>query len=383
MDDEELQRFIKVWITAIWCLCHCYYIAARIPEGLLRLLSLLPIICLFLILPFNLSSIHLGGSTIFFLSWLATFKLLLFSFNQGPLSKSPLNIFYFISITSLPIKLKQYPPVKSPIRGKHPSHLTNQISTTEYVSEDVVPTTNAEKSEPHYSGSYPFAKLVLVCIKLLLLALIICAYDYRENLHPRFILALYCCHMYLGLELILALSAVPARAIFGFEIEPQFNEPYLSTSLQDFWGRRWNLMVTNILRPTVYHPLRYLFTRVLGPTWGQPPATFATFIVSGVMHEFIYYYFTRAPPTWEVTWFFLLHGTCTAVEMAVKKAVVHRGWRLHRLVSRPLTVAFLVITGEWLFFPQLLRNGVDRRTIREYAIMVELVKSKLPLHFVH
>uniref|UniRef100_A0A2N9ISK3 Uncharacterized protein n=1 Tax=Fagus sylvatica TaxID=28930 RepID=A0A2N9ISK3_FAGSY len=31
-------------------------------------------------------------------------------------------------------------------------------------------------------------------------------------------------------------------ALVGVELEPQFDEPYLATSLQDFWGRRWNLM---------------------------------------------------------------------------------------------------------------------------------------------
>ncbi|KAK4360075.1 hypothetical protein RND71_022304 [Anisodus tanguticus] len=40
------------------------------------------------------------------------------------------------------------------------------------------------------------------------------------------------------------------------ELEPPFDEPYKTSSLQDFWRRRWNLMVTNILRPTVYDPVR-------------------------------------------------------------------------------------------------------------------------------
>lgn len=214
-------------------------------------------------------------------------------------------------------------------------------------------------------------------MKVLLLAMIVCAYDYRENLHQRIILLLYCCNLYLGLELVLALCATPARAVFCFELEPQFDEPYLCTSLQDFWGRRWNLMVTSILRPTVYDPIRRMSTRILGSTCGQPPAVLATFVVSGLMHELMYYYLARVPPTWEVTWFFVLHGMCTAIEVAAKKALGRRGWRLHRAVSGPLTVAFLAVTSEWLFFPQLVRNGVDRKGIGEYAIMVDFVKSKL------
>ncbi|KAI4306163.1 hypothetical protein L6164_029464 [Bauhinia variegata] len=380
--DGEIQRFIKLWVTAISCLCYCYYVSARMPKGLLRLLSILPIIYLFIILPFNLSSFHLGAPTIFFLSWLSTFKLLLFSFNRGPLSPSPTTIFHFISIAALPIKLKQdQPPSKSPTRNTNPD-IVQSPQHELFNGKNTRPsnqTLNPEKSEPHDNDSSTFVKSILVGIKLLLLAMIICAYDHRENLHPHFILALYCCHLYLALEIVLGLGAISARSIFGFELEPQFNEPYLSTSLQDFWGRRWNLMVTNILRPAVYHPSRRLFTPLLGPKWGQPPATVATFVVSGLMHEFIFYYFARAPPTWEVTWFFVLHGVCTAVEVAAKKAAVHRGWRLNRLVSRMLTIAFLVVTGEWLFFPEIIRNGVDRRAIGEYAILVDFVKSKLQL----
>ncbi|XP_061360958.1 probable long-chain-alcohol O-fatty-acyltransferase 5 [Gastrolobium bilobum] len=334
--DGEIQRFIKVWIIVISCLCYCYYIASRIPKGFMRLLSVFPVLYLFLILPLNLSSFHLGGPTTFFLVWLCSFKLLLFSFNKGPLSLSP-NIFHFISIASLPIQPKHTP--------------------------------NIQKPKP----------LFLLFLKLLILASIICAYDYRENLHPHFILALYICHMYLGIELVLAITAAPARAIFNFEIEPQFNEPYLCTSLQDFWGHRWNLMVSSILRPTVYDPLRHVSTRFVGPSWGTCAAMLATFLVSGLMHELIYYYLARAPPTWEVTWFFVLHGVCTAAEVVVKKVMVCRGWRLHCAVSGPLTVAFLAVSGKWLFFPQLLRNGVDMKAIGEYAILVNFLKSKLPL----
>ncbi|XP_027343967.1 probable long-chain-alcohol O-fatty-acyltransferase 1 [Abrus precatorius] len=346
--DGEIERFIKVWITTISSLCYCYYIAYRIPKGFLRLLSILPILSLFLILPLNLSSFHLGGPTTFFLVWLGTFKLLLLSFNQGPLVLSHPNIVHFISIASLPINLKQQNP-------------------------QTEKTTTPQVERPKW----------LVLLKVLLLAMIVRAYDYRENLHPHFITILYCCHMYLGAELVLALSAAPVRTFFGFEIEPQFNEPYLCTSLQDFWGRRWNLTVTRILRPTVYDPVRRMSTRFVGPSHATSVAVLAAFLVSGLMHELIYYYLARVPPTWEVTYFFVLHGVCTVVEVAVKRVMLRRGWRLHRAVSAPLVMAFLAVTGMWLFFPQLLRNGVDRKAIREYAILVDFVKSKLPLPLFH
>ncbi|XP_057968910.1 long-chain-alcohol O-fatty-acyltransferase-like [Malania oleifera] len=361
--DGEMESFVKVWGTAITLLCYCYFVAGRIPKGHARLLSLLPVFYLFFVLPLRLSVVHLAGPTAFYLSWLANFKLLLFSFDLGPLSQSPTPIVHFIAIACLPIKTR--PPKTPPFSkisntGNHPS-----------------PDSDKDPNSSSRNGS----GLALLAIKAVLLAIIVRIYDYRSHLHPYVIVAFYCCHVYLGVELTLALSAALARAVLGLEFEPQFNEPYLATSLQDFWGRRWNLMVPSILRPTVYHPVRHFSAPALGKEWAPVPAIVATFLVSGLMHEVIFYDLTRAAPTWEVTWFFVLQGVCTAAEVAAKRAVGGR-WRLHRAVSGPLTVVFVGVTGRWLFLPQILRNGVDLKAIREYSVMVDFAKHKLALHTV-
>ncbi|KAK9268773.1 hypothetical protein L1049_000535 [Liquidambar formosana] len=358
---DEIKSFIKVWITAITSLCYCYYGVAHIPRGMIRLLSLLPIFYLFTILPLNLYSFHLGAPTAFFLVWLANFKLLLFAFDLGPLSSHPPKpLLHFISIACLPIQIKQDPSPKSPPNIETSPKTTNNTSPSSY---------NGTKVQ----------RSLLLAIKVVLLASIISLYDYKQYLHPNVVLALYCCHMYLGVEIVLAMCAAPARTLLGLELEPQFHEPYLATSLQDFWGRRWNLMVTSILRPTVYDPLRRISIHILGRRWAPLPAICAAFVVSGLMHELLYYYFTRVSPTWEVTWFFVLHGVCTALEVVVKKVLTGR-CRLHRAVSGPLAVGFVAVTGVWLFLPQVLRNGVHERAIGEYSILIDFVKYKLPEH---
>ncbi|CAN1799448.1 Probable long-chain-alcohol O-fatty-acyltransferase 1 [Linum perenne] len=294
--EEEVIGFIKVWTWATLCLSYAYFISSKLNKGIPRLLSLIPVFYLFFItLPLSLNSIHLGCTSAFFLAWLATSKLLLFSFDLPPLSPPPPRLIHFISIACLPIKLR--------------SNLNNHDPAT---------------------PSVPKSK-ILFLIKFILLLTLFSIYDYRHLMHPYFIFALYCLHLYLELELVLALCALPARALFGFELEPQFDEPYLSTSLQDFWGRRWNLIVTNILRPTVYLPM--------------------------------------VRPTWEVTWFFVIHGVCVAVEVAFKKKINRKDW-LPPVVSVPLTVGFVGVTGVWLFFPQILRNGAVERVIAEYSLFV-------------
>ncbi|KAE8675238.1 putative Acyltransferase [Hibiscus syriacus] len=346
--EAQLESTIKVWILAIISLSYCFYVSSKLPRGIFRLISLIPIFILFLYLPLTISSAHLCGPTAFFLAWLANFKLLLFAFDQPPLSPPPPSLFHFISLASLPIKPKHTTPSQS--KSKPPQRSNN--------------TTYLPKS-------------ILFAIKVVILALLYHSYNYKNYIHQNVILAMYCVHTYIELELTLALAAVPAQAIFGFELEPQFNEPYLTTSLQNFWGHRWNLMVTSILRPTVYYPVRRISAPLLGSEWVSLPAIVSVFVVSGFMHELIYYYLTRVAPTWEVTWFFILHGVAVAVEVAVKKVVSDKR-RLHPAVSGTLALGFVSVTASWLFFPQILRNGVDERIIGDYSKLLDIFKG-LPL----
>nr|GLL28732.1 acyl-CoA--sterol O-acyltransferase 1-like isoform X2 [Ipomoea trifida] len=162
---------------------------------------------------------------------------------------------------------------------------------------------------------------VSYALKAVLMGLIIGIYDYSDSINPTVILIIYGFHIYLFLDIILAFVAALARAILGLELEPTFNEPYLSSSLQDLWGSRWNLMVNHIMPPTVYSPFYDVSDKYLGRKWATYPAVIATFMVSGLMNELIYFYLGRVKPTWEITWFFLLHSVCVAVKIVVKKAL--------------------------------------------------------------
>ena len=337
--DDEIKSFIKVWSMAISSLCYCYFIVARMPKGVLRFLSLLPVLYLFLTIPFSLQSCYLGTPTAFLLTWLGNSKLLLFSIDKGPLSQPPNNLFQFICIACLPIKIKKDP----------------FLSIVE---------------KPRF----------LFVTKALLLAMILIAYDFKPNLHPYVLLGLYQCHFYLAIEIILTLAASPARLILGHRVlEPQFNEPYLATSLQDFWGRRWNLVTVSILHSTVYKPVCHWSQHIIGSGWAADLArllaVFMTFLVSGLMHEVLFYSLTRVPPTWEVTLFFIVQGICVIIEVVFKRKVMTDRWRLHRAVSRTLTIGFLVGTSVWLFLPQLLRNGVFDKAIMEHSIVVQELSS--------
>ncbi|XP_071703848.1 long-chain-alcohol O-fatty-acyltransferase-like [Rutidosis leptorrhynchoides] len=347
---EDLKTFIKIWLIAISCICYCYLISSRISNVFPRLLSIIPVIILFFILPLHLSTFNLTGLTFIYIAWLANFKLVLFAFNQGPLASTPrLPFKVFVAVALFPIIPKQ----------KFTSNNKKSVSAPAPTSVPV-----------------PSHKPVLLALKAIILAIIVTSYPYKDKyFNSDAIKVLYYCHLYLGLELFYATTVLIVKMIFlgfNFEIEPQFNEPYLATSLQDYWGRRWNLMATNVLRPTVYNPLRNIFTPIFGTFWSKIPAIFVTFVVSGLMHELMYFYFTRELPTWEVTWFFVLHGVCTFVEVIVKKFINRRLW-LPWVVSGPITLAFVVVTSDRLLFPQLIRNGIDVKVVDEYLAFVNYI----------
>ncbi|XP_024195953.1 acyl-CoA--sterol O-acyltransferase 1 [Rosa chinensis] len=303
--------------------------------GCIRLLCLLPIVCLFLYLPIYISSIHLVAITSFFIAWLANCKLLLFAFDKGPLSSEPsITLGRFVVIACLPIKVQKSPSPQSHIDDQSKGNKIHQKS----------------KEGNILHSNY--------ATKVLLLGILLRAYDFINYIHPNALLLLYCLHIYLLLELILAVVASMARALLGVEIEPQFNDPYLSTSLQIFCGKRWNLMVSSTLRPTAYEPTLNISKHVVGRKWASLPAVLATFGVSALMHELIFYHMGRMPITGEVTCFFTLHGICLAVEIFFNKALTNR-WQLPMLISRFMTIVFVISTSVWLFLPQFLRIGVD------------------------
>jgi alginate O-acetyltransferase complex protein AlgI len=65
----------------------------------------------------------------------------------------------------------------------------------------------------------------------------------------------------------------------GFPVEKPWDNPAVATSLRDFWGRRWNRLMSGMLRDLLFIPLA---------RWvGVVGATAAVFVYSGVLHEFV------------------------------------------------------------------------------------------------
>ncbi|OMO79230.1 putative acyltransferase [Corchorus capsularis] len=344
MEGDELNNFPRLIVLTVVSILYCYFIAAKIPKGFLRLLSVFPVVIILLLIPFSIYSFHIGV-TAWVLLWVCGFKLLLFAFDQGPLSSSSSSsssLFDFLCQAAFPFKIKENPPKSKSTLSK------------------LVPSSILEAS-----------------YKSALLALLFYSYNYKQYFPQHVLLILYFFHTYFVIQLLFNIGAIPAQVLGGaVEIEPQFEAPLLSTSLQNFWGRRWNRRSSDMFRATIYDPVKSLFKPIIGPRWSSLPAVFVTFVVSGFIHEVLYYHITRQFPTWEVTWFFVLQGILVDIEIFLKKKLVETNkFRLHSAVSRPLALAILALIAACLSFKQLLRNGIDDKIIGEFNMFVAYLKG--------
>lgn len=333
--EEEIKSLILVGFLTIISVSYCYFLPPRIKSGVYRLVSIIPVCALLFVLPLFFSFSIFSSTTAFFLSAIANLRLILFSFDQGPLFPLPSNLFRFICFTCFPIQRQQNP-----------------------------------KSQDRCS-TYVFAVKVVIFVVLLYV------HNDMPNFPPSMLLCLHPLYLYLSLEILLTLLRMLMTIVLGCDLEPHFHEPYLATSLQDFWGRRWNLIVSASLRACVYTPVRRVCQRVMSSDHAMLIGVFVTFVVSGVAHEVVFFYITRVMPTGEVALFFVLHGICTVAEVAVKKTAFVRLLPVRPAVSWLLTMGFVNVTAGWLFFPQLIRSNVMERCSNEVSLIIDFFRRKL------
>lgn len=78
-----------------------------------------------------------------------------------------------------------------------------------------------------------------------------------------------------------SLVAMGVARCMGLKIIPNFNRPFFSTSMSDFW-RRWHMSLINWLTDYVYTPLSFALRG--WKVWGIVCALMMTFLISGIWH---------------------------------------------------------------------------------------------------
>jgi hypothetical protein len=132
----------------------------------------------------------------------------------------------------------------------------------------------------------------------------------------------------------------------GVNAQPVMRSPLFSSSLADFWGRRWN---------TAFHDPATKFTfRPLRPLVGVGGATLLVFLVSGLIHELVISVPARGGYGLP-TGYFLMQGAAVAGERTplARRLGLGHGWRGWLFTA-------IVVAGPafWLFPPAFVQRIV-------------------------
>jgi len=163
--------------------------------------------------------------------------------------------------------------------------------------------------------------------------------DFRSGLAKFLLLAGVSLMVHFGLFNLLAAG----WQAFGLNCQPVFRAPLASSSLSEFWSRRWNLAFSEMTAIAVYRPCQ--------PWLGTSAAVFAGFAFSGILHELAITVPTQAGYGWPMG-YFVLHGMLVLLERRFDLPSRY-GWPYR------LWVALCVIGPlPWLFPPTFLREIV-------------------------
>jgi len=132
----------------------------------------------------------------------------------------------------------------------------------------------------------------------------------------------------------------------GVDVQPIMRQPSRAMSLADFWGRRWNAAFHFLANNLVFRPM---LRRV-----GTSGATFAVFLVSGLIHELVISLPARGGYGLP-TMYFATQGLGVLFERTpvAKRLGLSRGWR-----GWLFTMACTAGPAFWLFHPVFVHNVI-------------------------
>lgn len=146
-----------------------------------------------------------------------------------------------------------------------------------------------------------------------------------------------------GLILLLHFGLFQLLALFwrwlGVAAEPIMRTPLFSTSLAEFWGKRWNLGFRQLAHELIFRPTHR--------NLGAGAAGFFVFVVSGLIHDSVISLPSRGGYGFP-TLYFVLQGTGVTIERSQigRKLGLARGAR-----GWGFMIVFLAAPLFWLFHP--------------------------------
>ena len=123
---------------------------------------------------------------------------------------------------------------------------------------------------------------------------------------------------------------------------PVFDQPWLSTSLHEFWGQRWHQLFRQMFLFAGGYPLQAILSP-LGKAVSEAGFLFGTFLASALVHN-VGFYATGTTPGWPCILFFTGQSVGLCLERAWRAAT---GKRVGGLVGWLWVVLWIVGLGQW------------------------------------
>jgi D-alanyl-lipoteichoic acid acyltransferase DltB (MBOAT superfamily) len=158
-------------------------------------------------------------------------------------------------------------------------------------------------------------------------------------------------HEYEGLTLILATLffsfqiycdfsgysdiAIGAARVMGFKLMRNFNYPYFSSSISEFWSK-WHISLSTWFRDYLYIPLGG--SRVAVPRWYFN--LIIVFLISGIWHG----------ANWTFVAWGLLHGILLVSENVKEKIIARTQFRIRLPKFISIAITFSLVSFAWIFF---------------------------------
>lgn len=220
----------------------------------------------------------------------------------------------------------------------------------------------------------------------------------QQLFHASILSAIYIWVIYFMLDLYYHSLAFCFVAVLRHNPEqwpPLFDDPWRSTSLGDFWGRRWHQLLRDYVVSLGSQPLTACLTKLRSPVPATTSTTTATgqgsanvgrrkrsalsvlaaFVVSGVLHDIAFRSMRRGGEPMQMI-FFVMQGVGVVLERAFSERWVHARLKSpwYRVMGRVWTFSWLLVWG----IPFVEAN--TRAGLFRIALFPEPLK---PLRIVH
>ena len=145
-----------------------------------------------------------------------------------------------------------------------------------------------------------------------------------------------------------------ASKIMGFELMENFNRPYFSRSIVEFW-KRWHISLSTWLMDYLFLPIAYAVSRkikspqlmkIRAESWAYFAGIIVTMTLCGLWHG----------ASWTFVIWGTLHGLYLAISFAAKrtrrKLAKKLNLKKHSFIRRTfqVTITFSMVTFAWIFF---------------------------------